>query len=152
MQRFYNKLISFGNFLQPLFLVAIRLFWGWGFVMAGLGKFTHMHKTIATFGKIGLPVPLLSAYAAASVELVCGALLVLGLFSRLVTLPLIATMMIALGTAHIDALRHIFEDPHAFTRQAPFLYLLICIIILVFGPGCLSIDYLLKKKGTKEFI
>ena len=75
-----------------------------------------------------------------------GLLLLAGLGSRLVCLPLIFTMIIAYSTAEIDSVKKIFDDPDKFVSAAPFLFMLACFIVLAFGPGVFSLDWLLEKK------
>ncbi|HEV8052779.1 MAG TPA: DoxX family protein [Parachlamydiaceae bacterium] len=142
---FYRSLISLGNFLQPIFLLAVRLFWGWQFFKAGLGKLDDITGTASFFETLGIPAPELNAYLAASTELVGGLFLMLGLASRLVALPLIGTMIVALLTAHYQATANIFDDPVKFVNQPPFTFLMASAIILIFGPGLFSIDAAIKR-------
>jgi hypothetical protein len=75
----------------------------------------------------------------------------LGAASRLVTIPLIFTMLVAYATQHIDELRPLWTltddgsyNPATFFKAAPFPYLLTALIVLLFGPGAFSIDGLIK--------
>jgi putative oxidoreductase len=94
-------------------------------------------------------MPKLNAILAGSTECVGGLLLLLGLGSRLVSVPLIFTMVVAYLTADREALNAIFSDTDKFTSAAPFLFLLTCLIVLAFGPGKLSVDALAFKKTSK---
>jgi putative oxidoreductase len=79
-----------------------------------------------------------------------GLLLLVGLGSRLVSVPLMFTMIVAYATADKEAVAAIFSDPDKFTGAAPFLFLLATAIVFVFGPGKLSIDaFVLKNRATK---
>lgn len=71
-------------------------------------------------------------------EFGCSILLILGLFTRLSTIPLIITMLVAIFVAHA-------ADPFTI-KEMPVLYLTIYIFILIVGSGKLSVDYLLNKK------
>ncbi len=141
----YRCLICAASSLQPIFLLAIRLYWGWQFFMAGKGKLGDIDKVAGFFHSLGIPHPTLNAYLAGSAECFCGLFLLLGFASRLATLPLIFTMIIAYVTAENEALRSIFSDPDKFTAATPFLFLLAVVIVLLFGPGPISVDGLLKK-------
>lgn len=148
--KFYQGLVSFGNFLQPLFLLGVRLFWGWQFFKTGLEKFDDIHSIAGFFGNLNIPFPTISAYLAASTEMVGGLLLLLGLGSRLVAIPLIFTMIVALVTAHGEKTFQLFDDPVAFISQTAFSFLLASLTIFVFGPGPFSLDALIKRWSVKD--
>lgn len=142
---FYRSLVSIGNFLQPFFLLAIRLFWGWYFFKAGLDKFGDIHSVAGFFEKIGIPFSLLSAYLAAGIELVGGLLLILGLASRLAAIPLIITMIVALITAYSEKFPLLLDDPIKIVELSPFTFLMASATIFIFGPGPYSIDAAIKR-------
>jgi putative oxidoreductase len=133
------------NRAQPLLLLGVRLYWGWQFFLTGQGKLMNIDRTADFFAGIGIPLPLLNAYAAGTVECVGGLLLAAGLLSRLTAIPLITTMFVAYGTAHRDVVETLFSNPDGFVTAAPFLFLLASLIVLVFGPGPLSVDGLLAR-------
>jgi putative oxidoreductase len=142
-------LTAIGGFLQPVLLLLVRLWWGWSFFLTGKGKLLNLEKTTSFFTDLGLPLPKLNAIMAGSTECVGGLLLLLGLGSRLVSVPLIFTMLVAYATADKEALQAIFSDTDKFTGATPFLFLLSCVIVFAFGPGKLSLDGLLGSKSTK---
>ncbi len=149
----YHKLdgllTTLGGWLQPVLLLIIRGWWGWSFFLTGKGKLLNLEKTTAFFTDLGLPLPKLNAIMAGSTECFGGLLLLLGLGSRLASVPLIFTMVVAYVTADNEALHAIFSDPDKFTGATPFLFLLACVIVFAFGPGKLSLDALLFKKAAK---
>jgi putative oxidoreductase len=65
-----------------------------------------------------------------------------GLFSRVISVPLMFTMVIAYLTADSEAWHSIIKDTDKFTGAAPFLFLSASLLIFVFGPGKLSLDAL----------
>ena len=80
-----------------------------------------------------------------------GLLLLLGLFSRVTCVPLIFTMLVAYGTAHLDVVKTIWSDADSFVSAPPFLFLLAAVIVFIFGPGKFSVDeLLLRKKNLKS--
>lgn len=91
------------DFLAPLFL---RLFLAPIFITAGWVKFASFESMVAWFGNpdwgLGLPMPALMVFLAASAELVGGLLLVVGLATRYMAVPLMITMLVAAMTAHWD--------------------------------------------------
>jgi putative oxidoreductase len=150
----YNKLdgllATLGGWLQPILLLVIRGWWGCSFFLTGKGKLMNLDKTTSFFTDLGLPLPKLNAILAGSTECAGGLLLLLGLGSRLVSVPLLFMMMVAYATADKEALAAIFSDTDKFTSAAPFLFLLASVIVFAFGPGKLSLDALLcKKSGSK---
>jgi len=126
---------------QSLLLLAIRVCWGWRFFQTGLGKLRGIEQTTAYFAQLGIPLPGLNATMAGTTECLGGLFLLLGLSSRLASVPLIFTMCVAYLTAEFPALRGIFSDPDAFFASAPFLFLFAALLVLVFGPGRFSIDH-----------
>jgi putative oxidoreductase len=146
------------SYLQPVLLLALRLYFGYGFMKAGLGKLENLPNTAEYFAGLGIPFPALNACLAGTTEFVGGLLLLLGVASHVLTIPLIFTMLVALLTQHIDEFRTLWSveggsyNPAPFFKAAPFPYLLTALLVLLFGPGRFSIDGLIKwwldRKGT----
>ena len=134
MKKLYALHVSLVSKLQSPFLLIIRLYWGWQFFLTGKGKLLNLDRTAGYFASLNIPAPRLNAIMAGSTECFGGLLLLLGLGSRIVTVPLIFTMLIAYLTADPDKIKGLFSNPDA------FLFLLTCIIILIFGPGVFSLD------------
>lgn len=146
--RFYDAITHFGNSLQPFLLLAMRLYWGLAFFNTGLGKFHNHDNVVQFFTGLGIPFAEASAYLVAFVETVGGLSLALGLLSRLMAIPLIITMCTAFATAHQEALLNVFHDPETFIAQSPFNFLLTSLVVFSFGPGKISFDHLLFRKGA----
>lgn len=132
------------RWLAHPFLLMIRLYWGWQFFLSGKGKLMDLPRVTEFFTSLGLPQPGFQALLAGSVECFGGLLLVIGLLSRPVAVPLIITMVVAFITADREALTGMFSDPDSFLGAAPFLFLLASVIIFIFGPGALSVDALIR--------
>ena len=145
LRKLYSLLVNGANSLQSLFLLAVRLYWGWQFVVDGWGKLHHLAKVTEYFGSLGLPAPGATALFVSILELVGGILLALGLGTRLIALLLTGNMTVAYITGDREALLSVFSDPDKFIAAAPFSYLLASLIILVFGPGAYSLDALLNR-------
>ncbi len=146
----YGWLVKAANSLQSPFLLLIRLFWGWQFLQSGIGKFSHIDKVVSFFTDLGIPAPTLNAYFNASLETVGGILLILGLASRLIAVPLVINMIVAYITADREALTTFFSEPKNFFGADPFPFLLVSLLILIFGPGKLSLDTLIAAKRKKR--
>ena len=100
--------------------------------------------------RLNIPMPVFNAYLASATECFGGLLLVVGLASRLVAIPVAFTMIVAYLTADYEAVTSIFSDPDKFVAAAPFPYLLTALLVLAFGPGALSIDALIKRFVPRE--
>lgn len=138
---------SLANGLRSPLLLVLRVTWGWQFFQAGWGKLGNLGDVTNYFESLGIPAPGLNAAAAAATECFGGLLLLVGLGSRLVAIPLAFTMVVAYATAHRDAAAAVFSDLGGFTSQAPFLFLLTSLIVLAFGPGAVSVDVFLARRG-----
>jgi putative oxidoreductase len=132
--------------LQAVFLLGVRLYWGWQFTQTGWGKLHSLAKVTAYFASLGIPLPGLNAPFVASLEFAGGLLLILGLGSRPIALLLTGNMLVAYLTADREALFAFFSDPAKFCAAAPCTFLFAAIIILLFGPGPFSLDRLLHKR------
>jgi len=141
------KFDSVASGLQSPLLLVIRLYWGLSFAQTGWGKLRHLDKTAGFFASIDIPLPKLNAIMAGSTEFFGGLLLALGLFARPAAVPLIFTMLVAYATADGEALHAIFSEPDKFVTAAPFLFLLAALVVLVFGPGRLSLDALVFRRA-----
>jgi putative oxidoreductase len=141
----YNLWVKAVSCLQSPLLLVMRLYWGWQFFEIGKGKLMNIDRTANFFQSLNIPHPHLNAVMAGSTECFGGLCLLLGLGSRILTIPLIFTMIIAYKTAESDALHAIFSDPDKFVTATPFEFMLTAIIVLVFGPGKFSLDYLIAR-------
>jgi putative oxidoreductase len=145
-QQAYEVFARLAALLQSPLLLVMRLYWGWSFFVTGKGKLLNLDKTADYFAGLNLPFPKLNGVLAGSTECFGGLLLLVGLASRLVSIPLAFTMLVAYFTADREALSSIFSDPDKFLGADPFLFLLTAIIVLAFGPGVFSLDWLIARK------
>ncbi len=147
--KYYAFLTCVVSYLQSPFLLVIRLYWGWQFFLTGKGKLMNLDKTADYFQSLSIPLPKLNAIMAGGTECFGGLLLLLGLGSRLVSIPLAGTMVVAYLTADSNAVKTIFTKPDDFVTAPPFLFLLASLMVLVFGPGAFSLDRLISKISGK---
>lgn len=142
----YGWLIKVGGWLQPVVLLILRLYWGWSFFISGKGKLLNLSKITEFFSSLGIPFAGVNALLAGCTECFGGLLLLVGLASRLVSIPLAFTMLIAYLTADREALLGIFSNTDKFLAADPFLFLLTSVIVLAFGPGIFSVDGLIQRR------
>jgi putative oxidoreductase len=155
--KFHSYLVKACKLLQSPFLLLVRVIWGFQFFQTGKGKLMDINKVVNFFTELHIPMPKLNAYIAGSTECVGGLLLMIGLFSRLISIPLAFTMVVAYATAENDAVQDLIRthDPEKFFAAAPFLFLFAALIVLIFGPGALSVDriidaFFIKGKKSKD--
>jgi len=141
----YQYLIFFGAYLKSPLLLLCRLYWGWGFLMAGWGKLQDIDKFAQSLEQMQMFAPHFNAYLGAYVELIGGLFLMIGFASRLVAIPLAIQMVVAYYLAHYEDLVALFGNTSVFVAASPFNYLLISLFVLAFGPGRFSLDYFMEK-------
>lgn len=150
MQRGYSLLVTGGNSLQSLFLLFVRLYWGWQFWQTGWGKLHRLPQVVEFFTSLGIPAPALNAYFVTGLECLGGILLAVGLGSRLLALMLASDMLVAYITADRAALFSIFSKPDDFYAAAPYTFLVASLIILIFGPGRFALDSLVGRWWQRQ--
>jgi len=167
--------------LFPLRLYLVPVFW-----MAGMNKLGNLDGTAQWFASMGFPLPWLMALSAGLVEAGGAILLLVGLGTRLICIPLMFTMVVAALTVHLQngwlAIAS-SSDPEVARRlaianevlrehtnyqwltekgrfvilnngvQYAVTYLLVCLTLLVTGPGrYLSLDYWIEKEARHRLM
>ena len=149
IQKLYGLLVRVASSLQPVLLLCVRVYFGlWpaGIAVNGWGKLHNLGRVTQFFASLGLPAPGATATFVSTFELIAGILLAAGLFSRVAALGLAIDMLTAYITSDRDSLSNFFSDPGKFYNADPFIYLAVGLLIFVFGPGKLALDYLIEKK------
>jgi putative oxidoreductase len=129
------------EWLAPL---VARITLGVLFMSTGWGKVHSLDKVTAFFTDLGIPAPGLNAHVVSFVELIGGMLLLVGLASRLAALPLIASMAVAILTAQREQV-HGLPDLFGLVE---WTYLALLVWVAVAGPGKVSLDHLLSRRGS----
>jgi putative oxidoreductase len=120
-------------------LLLARLTLAYGFYEPAMQKWSDISSVAEWFGTLGIPFPTLNAYLAATTELLGVVLLTLGFFTRLISLPLMVVMVVAITTVHLS---------HGFSAgdngfEIPLYYLLFLALFASHGAGKFSLDHLL---------
>ena len=128
--------------IKDLPLLFLRLVLAYGFWGPATMKWQDINAIGDWFASMDIPFPLLNAYMAAGTEMAGVFLLLLGLGTRLISIPLIITMIVAIFTVHL---------PNGFEAgsngyEIPLYYMLMLFTLTVYGSGKLSIDYIIKNK------
>jgi putative oxidoreductase len=129
------------NALNLMFLL-LRVAIGAFMLTHGYGKL----QTALAGGEIQFMDPFglgqaLSLYLAVFAEFFCSILLIFGFATRLATIPLIITMLVAVLVAH-------GSDPFE-KKELALHYLLVYVVILVCGAGKYSLDYFISRRYSK---
>ena len=151
--------------LQSVALPLLRFILAYTFFGPAVMKWSDMASTAMWFESMGIPLPTLNAYMAASTEMAGVVLLTLGLFSRLISIPLLVTMFVAIATVHgingFNVISETLQWSNAYVNgelvegtvvflqngyENVLYYIAMLLVIISFGPGKLSLDQLIKKK------
>jgi putative oxidoreductase len=151
MQRFWRWLLD-PPLTAPRTTIAIRAMAGSVFLWEGLLKFVYANQGVGRFTKLEMPFPPITATFVGGLEIVGGVLLILGFGTRLIALPFIIEMVVAmlatkprlfLGTSPLPpppvppqvglwAVLHEIRSEYA--------QLMSCVFLLIAGPGPWSFD------------
>lgn len=124
----------------------IRFLVGFVFLSEGIQKFLFPASLGAgRFLKIGIPAPHVMASFVGAIEILCGSLLVIGLLSRLTTIPLLAVISVAIATTKLPMLFAGNFWGMAHEARADYSMLMGLLFLLIVGPGPLSMDHYLTK-------
>ena len=125
----------------------IRLMVGGVFFLEGIKKFLFADQWGAgRFARIGIPVPGLMGPFVGIVETVCGLLLLLGLFTRLASLPLIIDISVAIYTTKIPILVKSGFWPMEAEARTDFSMLMGLVFLFIAGAGPLSVDWFIAPR------
>lgn len=130
---------------QSLFLLLARLVIAYGFYEPAINKWNNIENTAAWFEGMGIPFPLLNVYITAGLESLGVLLLALGLFTRVISVPLIGIMVVAILTVHLG--NGFSAGDNGF--EIPLYYLLFLGIFASFGAGKFSVDNIFFKKENR---
>ena len=125
----------------PAAVILIRLMVGAVFLSEGIQKFLFPDQLGAgRFLKIGLPMPDLLGPFVGTCEIVCGGLVLLGLLTRLATIPLLVIMVVALTTTKFPMLADQGFWSMAHEMRTDWSMFLGSLFLLIVGAGSWSLD------------
>jgi len=132
--------------LQWLPPTVARITIGWIFLQSGWGKLHDLPKVVKFFTDLGIPAPQFQAPLAATTEFLCGALILVGLWTRVASLPLIGTMIVAILTA----LRGNIHELSDLFGMAEYLYIALLLWLGAYGAGPLSLDAIFARRFERS--
>src|ERR1051325_4282389 len=142
----------------PRATILLRLMAGSVFLWEGILKFVYSNQGVGRFTKLGFPAPHFTATADGWLEIAGGLLLLTGLLTRLIAVPFIIEMIVAMASTKIPL--YLGTSPLPLPPVPPqigiwavlheirseFAQLLTCAFLLFTGPGLWSIDALLAHR------
>ncbi len=137
----YDRLVGFLGWIAWLPPLVARVAIGWVFIESGWGKLHGLGKVVEYFRSLGIPMPEVQAPLAATSELVFGATLLAGLFTRISSIPLMVIMAVAIVTAK----RADIASASDLYAMQEFLFIALLLWLLVHGGGAISLDRLLMR-------
>jgi len=126
----------------PASIVLIRLAVGLIFFTQGILKYTDPRMGVIRFARIGFPYPYFTAHFVGTFEVVCGLLVVIGLLTRLASIPLLIVISTAIATTKIPELFRVTQGFWFMASDARTDFAMFCslIFLIVMGAGRLSAD------------
>jgi putative oxidoreductase len=146
INRGLDQLRSIGDTLAFMGPTLARLTVGVVFIGTGWAKLHSLPDVTEYFASLGIPLPAFQARLAASTELVGGVLLLVGLATRLASLPLAFTMIVAILTAKRESI----DSVGSLLGFEEWSYLVIFLWLAVAGAGPLSLDGLVARLHARQ--
>lgn len=138
-KQIYMEFTRLSEYAKSSSLLLARFAIAYGFYEPAMMKWNGIDNVATWFASMNIPFPTLNAYMAAGTEAAGVILLALGLLTRLISIPLIVIMLVAIFTVHL---------PNGFSAgdngfEIPFYYMLFLFIFLTNGAGKFSLDRLI---------
>jgi len=146
----------------PTATVLLRLMAGGVFLWEGILKFVFANQGVGRFTKLGFPAPALTANFVGGLEIVGGLLLIAGLLTRVIAVPFIIEMIVAMVSTKVSM--YLGTSPLPLPPVPPqiglwavlheirseYAQLMVVMFLLLAGPGRWSLDALLARREKKE--
>jgi uncharacterized membrane protein YphA (DoxX/SURF4 family) len=131
-------------------ILLVRILVGWVFLAEGIQKFLFPDALgVGRFLHIGIPAPEIMAPFVGIVEIVFGLLLLVGLATRIATIPLLIDMAVAISTTKVPLLLQKGFWAMAHEARVDFSMVLGLAFLLLAGAGGWSIDHRLTAREEK---
>ena len=146
MRTLYNKFIEGTGKLRDIPLLLFRMILALGFYEPAMMKVKNLSGVAEWFGSMNYPLPMISASLSMVTEVSGIILLVLGLGTRLISIPMMFIMVIATLTVHL---------PNGFPAgdngfEIPLYYFVMLFALVIYGGGKYSLDHVWNKRLGKS--
>lgn len=142
METLMGKLRDFASKLDNIILLLLRLVLAYGFYTPAKIKLNDIGAIADWLNSMNYPLPTVNAYLATITEAAGVILLFLGLGTRLISIPLLVVMLVAIFTVHIS--NGFNAGDNGF--EIPLYYLMMLLVLIVYGGGKFSIDNFISNK------
>ena len=126
------------NWLAPLLM---RIYFGYFWAETGWGKIQNLDSFTQRFVEWGIPYPHFGAVLSGYTEWVGGILIMFGLLTRIVSIPLMFNMLVAIVQVKWAKVTSIDD----FVEMDEALYMFISFWLMMAGPGRMSVDHLIRR-------
>lgn len=140
MSSLVHSIFKPGN--APASALLIRLGVGLIFLTQGILKFMDPAMGVARFTRIGFPHPYFTAHFVGAFEIICGALVLIGLWTRAAAIPLLIIICTAIATTKIPELARPNQGFWFMVSDARTDFAMLCclLFLLATGAGPCSLD------------
>ena len=122
-------------------ILFVRIFFGALFFMHGLDKMMNFSQLSQTFPSVLGLGSYMTLMLSIFCEFACSIFLIVGMLTRIVLIPMIASMAVAFFDIH---------DGFMPEGELSLIYLIVFIVLFITGPGRYSADYLIDRKVKKD--
>jgi putative oxidoreductase len=148
----------------PGAIAILRLMAGAVFLSEGVMKFVFSNQGVGRFAKLGFPAPLFTSSFVGGLEIVGGCLLIAGLLTRLIAIPFVIEMVVAILSTKISLFLGTspLAPPPAPPRigiwavlhesRADWAQLLTSLYLVIVGPGIWSVDALFRRRRGQRAV
>jgi putative oxidoreductase len=149
--RYYGSLVHYASNLQSVALLILRIGFGFGLSISGHAHLADVPTMVQRFTEWHVPLPTFNVYVSGITEATGGILLLLGLGTRLISIPLIINFIVAYATASRSEWVSFIAGPKHWGGWSDIIndtampFFVAAWVMLAFGPGKISIDYLIRK-------
>ena len=137
----YKNITNYLEKVRDLPPLLFRIVLAYGFYGPATMKLKNFNGIVEWFTSMGMPLPKLNALLATGTETAGFILIFLGLATRIISIPLMVVMVVAITTVHLG---NGFEAGNN-GFEIPIYYMLMLFSLLIIGPGKFSLDALIKK-------
>ncbi len=136
----------------PRSVLLVRVAVGLIFFTQGILKYIDPNMGVVRFTRIGFPHPYFTAHFVGTFEILCGLLLLAGLWTRLVPVPLLIVITTAIATTKIPELFRAHQGFWYMVSDARTDFAMFCCLVFLIsaGGGSWSLDAKLAKQARTE--
>jgi putative oxidoreductase len=129
--------------------IFVRIVVGLIFFTQGILKYIDPHMGVLRFARIGFPTPDFTAHFVGAVEIICGLLVLVGLLTRLASIPLLIVILTAIATTKIPELFHLDQGFWFMVSDArtDFAMAMSLLFLIGVGGGAWSLDFRIGAKA-----